>query len=63
MTANDQIARELALAEARRIAVTEAAKVAAAQTARLRDEHFCDLTYVVGAMDEAGEAFDRANAA
>jgi hypothetical protein len=63
MTVNDQISRELALVEARQIAVTEAAKSAAAETGRLRDEHFCDLTYVVGAMNEAGEAFDRKHAA
>lgn len=63
MTVNDQIARELQLAEERRIVVTEAARKAASETSGLRDEHFCDLTYVVGAMDEAGEKFDRSYAA
>lgn len=64
MADDDHISRELNLAAARQTAVSEAAKVAAAETGRLRQEGaFCELSYIVGAINEAGDRFDEAHAA
>jgi hypothetical protein len=54
------ISTEIAREEKRREALAAAARVAACEVGSLNgpDKDFCELTYILGAMHEAGQAFD-----
>lgn len=54
------IAGEIAAETRRREAVASAARQASVEVGALNgpDKAFCDITYIVGAMNEAGEKFD-----
>lgn len=51
---SSQIERE----KQRRDYIAEAARRAAAETGRLHGPDFCELTYITGAMNQAGLDFD-----
>ncbi|MNU48746.1 hypothetical protein D3C71_376710 [compost metagenome] len=54
------ISAEIARETKRREAVAEAARVAASEVGALNgpDKDFCELTYILGAMQEANLAFE-----